>query len=150
MRTTSRCPSKPICDYRSMPNALYHNRTSSKNTWMRLNGINHKIDKPRAVTFTHTHGWSGEFFVIRTRKGVRGVAGVARATPIFQVLFQNTLSSKALKPLSPQALKSTSPKPLSPKALKPTSQPLSPKALKLSSSQPLKHSNPQAHKSSNP
>ena len=22
---------------------------------MRLNGINHKIDKPRAVTFTHTH-----------------------------------------------------------------------------------------------
>ena len=50
------------------------------------------------------------------REGVRGVAGVARATPIFQVLFHKTLSPKALKPLSLQALK-----PLSPQALKPLS-----------------------------
>ena len=62
-------------------------------------------------------------YVIIARGVVRGVAGVARATPIFQVLFHNTLSSKALKPLSPQALKSTSPqilKPKSPQTLKPT------------------------------
>ena len=54
-------PSKPIFDYRLMPNVLYHNRTSSKNTWMRLNGINHKIDKPRAVFYTYTHGDRGNF-----------------------------------------------------------------------------------------
>ena len=37
------------------------------------------------------------------------VRGVARATPIFQVLIHKTSSPKALKPLSPQALKPISP-----------------------------------------
>ena len=53
---------------------------------------------------------------------VRGVAGVARTTPIFQVLFHKTLSPKALKPLSPKALKplsSQARKLSNPKALKP-------------------------------
>ena len=40
---------------------------------------------------------------------VRGVAGVARATPIFLVLFHKTLSPKTLKHQSPQAHKPTSP-----------------------------------------
>ena len=47
---------------------------------------------------------------ILAREVVRGVAGVARATPIFQVLFHKTLSpqalsQQALKPTSPQTLK---------------------------------------------
>ena len=68
---------------------------------------------------------------------VRGVAGVARATPIFQVLFHKTSKPQALKLLSPKALK-----PWSPQALKP----LSPQALKLSTPQTIKPSNPQALK----
>ena len=36
---------------------------------------------------------------------VRGVAGVARATPIFHVLFHKTLSPQTLKPQRPHALK---------------------------------------------
>ena len=56
---------------------------------------------------------------ILAREVVRGVAGVARATPIFQVLFHKTLSPQTLKPpkpSNPQALKT-----LSPQALKPLS-----------------------------
>ena len=80
---------------------------------------------------------------------IRGVAGVAGATPIFQVLFHKTLSPQTLKPQSPQASKPQSTqaiKHLSPQALKPTSpqalKPLSPKALKPTSPQTLKPSNP--------
>ena len=40
---------------------------------------------------------------------VRGVAGVARATPIFQVLFHKTLSPQTHKPLNPQTLKPSNP-----------------------------------------
>ena len=68
---------------------------------------------------------------------VRGVTGVARATPIYQVLFHETLSHQTLKLSSPKALKILSPqalKPLSSQALKP----LSSQALKLSSPQTLK------------
>ena len=68
---------------------------------------------------------------------IRGVAGVARATTIFQVLFHKTLSPQTLNPQSPQALKTSSPQ---------THNPLSPQALKLSTPQSLKHSNPQALK----
>ena len=50
------------------------------------------------------------------REGVRGVAGVARATPIFQVLFHKTLSLQTLKPQSPQTLKPTSPQTLKPQS----------------------------------
>ena len=77
---------------------------------------------------------------------VRGVAGVARATPIFQVLFHKTLSPKALKPTSPQTLKPTSPqtlKPQSPQTHKPLSpKPSNPEDLKLSTPQTIKPSNP--------
>ena len=64
-----------------------------------------------------------------SRECVRGVAGVARATPIFQILFHKTLkpsNPQALKPFSPQALK-----PLNPQALKPSSlKPKGPQTLK--------------------
>ena len=65
--------------------------------------------------FNHS---SSTFFNLRGV--VRGVAGVAGATPIIQVLFHKT--SQALKPLSPQALKPSSSQALNPsnhQALKP-------------------------------
>ena len=72
---------------------------------------------------------------------VRGVAGVVRATTIFQVLFHKTLSPQILNPQSPQANKPSNPQALNP---------LSPQALKPSSSQPLKPTSPQTLKTSNP
>ena len=65
--------------------------------------------------------------------GRQGVIGVARATPIFQVFFQKTLSPQTHKPQSPQTLKPTSPqthkpsssqthKPKSPQTLKPSNE----------------------------
>ena len=42
-------------------------------------------------------------------RGNRGVSGVARATPIFQILFHKTVSPQNLKSQSPQTLKPTSP-----------------------------------------
>ena len=93
--------------------------------------------------------------------GRQGVIGVARATPIFQVFFQKTLSHQTHKPQSPQILKPTSPqthkpsssqthKPSSSQPLKPSSphtpKPSSPQALKPLSTQALKHSNQQALK----
>ena len=76
---------------------------------------------------------------------VRGVAGVARATPIFQVLFHKTSKPQALKLLSPKAPKPSNPqtlKPTSPQALKPTS----PQALNPSNHQALKPTSPQTLK----
>ena len=69
---------------------------------------------------------------MNTRGVVRGVFGVARATPIFQVLFHKTLNHQTLKPQSPQ-----------------THKPLSPQTLKHTSPQILKPSNPQALNPSN-
>ena len=40
-----------------------------------------------------------EFF----RESIRGIAGVARATPIFQVLFHKTSRPQTIKPTSPKA-----------------------------------------------
>ena len=54
--------------------------------------------------FNHS---SSTFFNLRGV--VRGVAGVARATPIFQVLFHKTLSPKALKLSNPQTIKPSNP-----------------------------------------
>ena len=72
------------------------------------------------------------YILVYVQGCVRGVAGVARATPIFKALFHKTLSPQTHKPLSPQALKL-----LSPQALKR----LSPQALKLSTPQTQKPSN---------
>ena len=42
-------------------------------------------------------------------RGVRGVSEVARATPIFQILFHKPLSPQALNPSNFQALKPKGP-----------------------------------------
>ena len=52
----------------------------------------------------------------RIRECVRGVAGVAWATPIFLVLFQALKNPQALKPPGPQALKPTNPQTLKPES----------------------------------
>ena len=122
--------------------------------WLSGQKVNKKSDAAESANLQLSRGKTAsnlkETFMSTSREYVIGEARVARATPIYQVLFHKTSRPQALKPTSPQTLKTTSPQTLKPQALKPLSPQVSPQTMKSSNPQALKPSSPQTLKHSSP